>query len=145
MDQSSVAKTLRMIIDGDDIPAPATMLKNVSEKKAAVRLPGFPYSMLENLWHTVFWQQIWLDKVEGRKPGTFIEDWQSPDPSEWKVLCKGFMANQQHALAICEAKPFKHKMMSKDEALRNLMNIAVHDTYHIGQINLMKRVLRSKG
>ena len=45
---------------------------------------------------------------------------------------------------ICTAKPFKHKMKSKSKALRYLMNIAVHDAYHIGQINLMKRVTRSR-
>lgn len=142
MDQRTVAETFRMIIAGDDIAAPASMLKNVSEAKAAARLPGFPYSMLENLWHTVFWQEIWLDKVEGRKPEHWIEDWQSPDPSEWKRLRAAFMKNQDRALAICTAKPFRHKMKNKDVALRNLMNIAVHDAYHIGQINLIKRVQR---
>ena len=60
----------------------------------------------------------------------------------WDAVRKSFLKNLARAHAIAKAKPFKHKMKSKDMAIRNLLNLAVHDAYHIGQITLMKRVLR---
>ena len=142
MDLSTVAETFRMIIEGDDITAPKSLLRNISQESAAKRVRGFPYSILENLWHTDLWQTIWIDKIEGRTPTSWMEDWQTPDASEWGAVRTSFLKNLGRAYAVASAKPFRHKMKSKDVAVRNLLNLAVHDAYHIGQITLMKRVLR---
>ena len=142
MDPSTAAETFRMIIEGDDITAPQSLLRGISEANAAKRVKGFPYSILENLWHADLWQTIWIDKIEGRKPTHWMEDWQSPEASEWGDVRASFLANLDRAHALASAKPFRHKMKSKDGAVRNLLNLAVHDAYHIGQITVMKRVLR---
>jgi uncharacterized damage-inducible protein DinB len=146
MDPKSIAEVFQQIIDGDDIPAPAGMLKTIKTESAAKRLSGFPYSILENLWHAVFWQTIWLNRLEGKKALSFIADWQSPDPSEFPVLRTQFIANLEKARKTAGGKHFKHKMDSDEKAVKTLVAMAIHDSYHIGQINLMKRVIRkSKG
>jgi hypothetical protein len=33
-------------------------------------------------------------------------------------------------------------MKSDDVAIKTLLQIAIHDTYHLGQVNLLKRALR---
>jgi uncharacterized damage-inducible protein DinB len=141
MDPKTVSEMFQQIIDGDDIPAPAGMLK-MTAANAARRLPGHPYSILENLWHAVFWQTIWLDRVEGRKAKSFIEDWQSPPASEFPKLRTQFVANLEKARKLTAAKTFKHKMDSDEKAIKTLIAMAVHDSYHIGQMNVMKRAMR---
>lgn len=143
MDPKTVANMFQQIIGGDDIPAPAGMLKTIRADKAALRQPGFPYSILENLWHAVFWQTIWLSRLDGKRAKSFLEDWQSPDPSEFSALRTQFLANLERARKIAGAKAFTHKMDSDDKAVKTLIAMAVHDSYHIGQINVMKRAMRT--
>ncbi len=146
MDPKAIAEVFQQIIEGTDIPAPAGMLKTIKAENAAKHIPGFPYSIIENLWHAVFWQTIWLNRIEGKKAKSFIEDWQSPDASEFPALRTQFLANLETARKIAGAKQFKHKMESDEKAVKTLVAMAIHDSYHIGQINLMKRVIRkSKG
>jgi uncharacterized damage-inducible protein DinB len=117
------------------------MLK-MTAANAAKRLPGHPYSILENLWHAVFWQTIWLDRIEGKKAKSFMEDWQSPPVSEFPKLRAAFLANLDKARKLCAAKTFKHKMDSDEKAIKTLIAMAIHDSYHIGQMNVMKRAMR---
>ena len=145
MDPKAIAEVYRQIIMGGDIPAPASMLKGLKPERAAERLPGFPYSLLENLWHAVFWQTIWLNRLEGKKAKSFMEDWQSPEPSELPKLRARFLANLAKAHKIASAKSFKHKMKSDEAALKTLVAMAVHDSYHIGQMNLIKRATKFAG
>lgn len=143
MDKKTVANAFKQIASGSDIPAPAKLLNGISEARAAVRLPGFPYSIAENLWHAVFWQDIWLNRVQGRKAKTFIEDWQTPSVGEFKQLRARFIENEARALKLLCVAKFNHSMKSEPVALQMLMAMAVHDAYHLGQINLLKRVQRA--
>ena len=142
MDHATLAELYRQILSGSDIPAPSRLLGGISGKKAAERLPGFPYSILENLWHAVFWQTIWLDRLEGKATMKFTEDWQSPAASDYPKLKARFIANVEKAHKLLSAKKLKHKMKSDDVAMKQLIAMAIHDSYHIGQINVMKRVSR---
>ena len=136
---------LRQIIEGVDITAPKSLLRNITKEKAALRMPGFPYSILENLWHADVWQIIWVDKLEARRQdGIWEKNWRTPRPDEWPDVRASFLANIEKAHAIASAKPFRHKMKSKDAAVKTLLQLAIHDSYHIGQITLMKRVLRTQ-
>ncbi|MCH7903057.1 MAG: DinB family protein [Armatimonadetes bacterium] len=143
MDQSTASEMLRQIIEGVDITAPKSLLRNITKEKAALRMPAFPYSILENLWHADVWQIIWVDKLEGRRQeGIWEKNWRTPHPDEWPDVRASFLANIEKAHAIASAKPFRHKMKSKDAAVKTLVQLAIHDSYHIGQITLIKRVLR---
>ena len=142
MDRTTLAEAYRQILSGSDIPAPARLLNGIRPDKAAQRLPGFPYSLLENLWHAVFWQTIWLDRLDGKATMKFTEDWQSPPASDFSKLKAQFLTNVEKAHKLAAAKSFKHKMKSDEAAIKTLIALAIHDSYHIGQINVMKRVLR---
>lgn len=107
-----------------------------------------PYSILENLAHTVYWQDIWLLRLSGKKKSVGMKewtaDWQSPDPSEWDSYRARFLAGLGEALMIAESEPFDHAMNSDEEAEKTLIQIAVHAAYHCGQINLLKRAQKLK-
>ncbi len=143
MDRKTVQRMLKMVRDGDDIPAPAALLK-ISAKNASKRLPGFPYSIHENLWHAVFWQDMWLNAIEGKPNRDWTEDWQSPAESEWPDTKERFLKNIDQAIRLAGRKELKHSCKTDKRTAELLMNIAVHDAYHLGQITLIKRVLRKQ-
>src|ERR1044071_2143871 len=60
MDRAVVKELFRQIIEGVDIPAAESLLKNITPEKAAMKLDASPYSILTNLAHADFWQQVWL-------------------------------------------------------------------------------------
>src|SRR5579862_6587525 len=88
MDQvrTVVAEALRQVIEGADIPSPESLLRNITIEKAAAKLPWTPYSILTNLAHAVFWQDVWLDRLRGRRARSFTEDWQTPNQTDWPEI-----------------------------------------------------------
>jgi hypothetical protein len=141
-DREAVVEVFRQILQGSDIPAPASLLRDITAQKAAIQLPDMPYSILINLAHTDFWQQVWIDRLEGRRAKSFTLDWKSPPEAEWPNVRASFLDNLDKAMAIASGEPFQHRMKSDAVATKTLLQIAVHDAYHIGQINLLKRALR---
>lgn len=138
----SAAEALRQIIIGKDIPSPRALLRNITADTAAIRLPYFPYSILTNLAHAVFWQKNWLNRLKGIRSRPFTEDWRVPPKEEWDTLRAEFLTGLQEALMLATRKPSNHKMQSDEIAARVLFEFVIHSSYHLGQINLMKRALR---
>lgn len=147
MASRACAEMIRQILDGMDIPVPEKMLK-ISSSGASARDLAMPYSILENLAHTVYWQDIWLLRLSGKKKSVgmkeWTEDWQTPSPSDWDSYRARFLAGLGEALMIAESEPFDHAMNSDEEAEKTLIQIAVHAAYHCGQINLLKRAQKLK-
>ncbi|MCH8274209.1 MAG: DinB family protein [Armatimonadetes bacterium] len=138
----TVAETLTQVIEGEDIPKPKSLLRNITPEKAARKLPHMPYSILTNLAHTDFWQTLWLNKLKGLPRKSITEDWRVPNPDEWQEVRESFLAGLDEAHAIAAAQPFKHKMRSDEAAVNTLIALAIHNAYHLGQINLLKRAMR---
>ena len=138
----AVVTALRQVRDGADIPPPGTLLKNVTPTRAALELPNSPYSILTNLAHADFWQTVWLNRLKGLPAKSFTEDWKTPDPEAWPELRQKFLQDLEEALRIAESEPFAHRMKSDEVAIFTLLQIAIHDSYHLGQINLLKRQIR---
>jgi hypothetical protein len=136
------AELLRQIRDGKDIPAPASLLRNIKAEAAAEHPVDSPYSILANLAHAHFWQRLWLDRLAGGRARSFTEDWQTPDPACWSDLRRDFLTGLDEAIRVASADPFEHKMKSDEIAVKTLIQIGIHDAYHLGQINLLKRQAR---
>jgi hypothetical protein len=132
---SGLAEAFTHLIVGYDVPAPSGMLK-VSRTNAAETVPGLPYSLLTNLHHTVVWQRFWLAKLKGgaRKSGPeqWRLDWRVPPPEEWETLREEFLVGLDHCLP------------TDAEATDTLCRILVHASYHVGQMNVLKRAGRAQ-
>jgi hypothetical protein len=142
MDPGTVAEALRQVLEGDDFAGPRAMTRGVSETTAARQNEDAPYSILINAEHALFWNRIWLARLEGSKRPNMLEDWRTPAPQEWKRIRTELTESVERAFRIASAKPFMHGMKSEDAACRTLLAIAVHTAYHLGQINLLKRIAR---
>jgi uncharacterized damage-inducible protein DinB len=138
------AESLRQVRDGLDFPAPRTILSRISNVDAS-RIPtGFKYSLITLVEHTAFWQTTWINRLKGKRSLSFMHDWRVPEPNEWPEVRERFLAGLNEALAIAESKPFHHSMKSDEAAIRTILQIAVHDAYHIGQLVTLKRALRGE-
>lgn len=146
MDSQTVAETLRQVIEGMDF-ASAKRLVNIKADLACATKDGFPYSIATNIWHCDYWNRLWLARLKGEKrpaKNIWAEDWQVPEEKDWKQARDDFLANLNFALEIASAQPFKHSMKSDEEAIKVLNQIAVHTAYHVGQVALLKRMLKAK-
>ncbi|RMG24536.1 MAG: DinB family protein [Armatimonadetes bacterium] len=134
------------ILEGKDIPTAEGVLR-VKREDAEAELPPLPYSLLVNLAHAVHWQDLWLNQLEG-KPNPPIQevwrtDWRRPDASEYPALRKRFVEGLRRARALAGEEFASHRCESDEKAAEVLLRIAIHASYHIGQMNLLKRALRN--
>lgn len=146
MDAKTVAETLRQVIEGRDFDTPAKLVR-IKADKACQQPEHAPYSIATNVWHCDYWNRLWLAKLTGEKRAAgniWSEDWKVPAASDWEEVSRRFIANLDRALTIAQAEPFSHKMKSDEEAVKTLNQIAVHTAYHLGQIALLRRILRAK-
>lgn len=128
-----VAETLRQIRDGRDFSPPKAILR-VSAAAATLKLAGWPYSLADNVAHTVYWQEIWLRKLRGEKGAAVMgEDWPTVAPAEWEAVRAKFLTGLDEAIAFAEA----------DADIVLLARIAHHNAYHVGQWALLKRLARA--
>lgn len=145
MENRPVATIFAQIIAGEDTLDPET-LRSINQDEATTKVG--PYTILEILWHANYWQSLWLDRLNGRPLPTQEEidanDFKTSAPDEWDDLRNKFIAGLKEAHQIAGSHPFTHHAPSDEIAIDRLGRIAVHTSYHLGQINLLHRILQGK-
>lgn len=136
-----VREALLQVIEGRDFTPPAELLKNVKADRACTVLPGLPYSLATNVKHTDIWNCVWLHRLEGKPKFNPFPDFPVVVPADWPQVRDEFLANLNRALEIATAEPFAHMCRKEETARKMLLQIAVHTSYHIGQMKLLKRAL----
>lgn len=145
MNAATVAEALRQVIEGMDF-ADAKRLVNIKADLACKQPEGFPYSIATNIWHCDYWNRLWLARLQNQKRpagNIWTEDWQVPTAEEWPETKKRFLENLNTAWEIARGDPLVHSVKSDEVAIQLLNQIAVHTAYHVGQVALLKRVLKS--
>lgn len=139
MSSTTLVDVFDQIIGGEDIPKISFLLQRLSPEQAALQLKGFPNSILTVLAHADLWQVIWLNRMAGISGPSYYKDWRVPIAEEFVAIRKSFLSNLGKARDLAAAWPFEHKLKSDDEALHKLGSLAIHTSYHIGQIKLIAR------
>lgn len=137
--QNWVAEALRQAWEGDDFMPAGKLLSRITPVQAARRLDGAPYSLLTNVAHAEFWQRLWLARLKNLRRPKITDDWRVPQPEEWPQVRSDFLSGFAEALEIARSKPFRHEMKSDVAARKTLLKIALHNSYHLGQMRLLKR------
>ena len=136
---NSAHAALRQVIEGRDFDPPATLLSNISAANAVRVLPGAPYSIATNIAHADIWQCVWLCQLEGKPKFNPFPDFPIVAKEDWPTVRAAFLENLQRAYAIAaEVSDDDEKLTAK------LLKFAVHGSYHLGQVKLLKRMLRAK-
>lgn len=130
-----IAESLRLLREGQDIVAPASVFR-LSAHRACTRVHGAPYSVADNIAHAELWQRHWLAKL-GRGDSPQLRgwnwDWPTVPAAEWPEVRRRFLEGLDSAIEIAEEGNPDHEFV--------LNQILIHDTYHVGQCVLLKRML----
>ncbi|MBS1718527.1 MAG: DinB family protein [Armatimonadetes bacterium] len=139
----SVAELLRQVYDGLDFDGAEHLLGTIKPGDAVRRPPGAPYSIATVIAHADIWQRLWLARLTGAKRPNPFPDFPVIEEAAWIPVRDRFLDSFRLARSIAESEPFKHAMKTDEAAVSTLTQIAVHNAYHMGQVKLIKRLLRA--
>lgn len=137
---------------------PVACVEDLSVELAERQIEGFPHSIGALVFHMNYWMDYDLRRIAGERPPypehnseSFPSRTTPEDAREWQGLIKRFAALIDHSAALAgssapeserviEPTHASHaKRAATQEAL--LWQLAVHNSYHIGQIAMIRRVL----
>lgn len=118
-----------------------------------------PQKKRHNIWeitlHCAYWKYVVLRRLVGgkkgdfpRKPSDFPKLPENPTFKDWKndiALLEDYHQKLREAIKqFPESKLNKSPKNSKVSYIQTIYGISSHDLYHAGQIQLVKRMIRSK-
>jgi uncharacterized damage-inducible protein DinB len=137
---------------------PLACVEDLSAELAWQQVSGFPHSIGQLVFHMNYWMDYDLRRIRGEKPPYPAHNCESfssgpvpADAREWSDLRKRFATLIKDSAALAEspeqelqreieATHSSHKERSATlEAV--LWQLVAHNSYHIGQIAMMRRVL----
>lgn len=132
--RDDLREVFEQLAEGRDFPSPSGLLGGVSAARAERRREGMPYSLADNLAHAARWQEEWLAKFDGEKRPVGGDDWRPAEPGEYAGLRARFVEGIDRAAKLAERDD-----LTPGDRVR-LVRIALHAAYHLGQMNLLKRI-----
>jgi uncharacterized damage-inducible protein DinB len=132
--------------------SPLGSLRGVSAKEAAWKPAPDRHSIWELVLHIAYWKYAVRRKLTGAPKGGFPRgpaNWPSvperPDSKTWKE--DRALLREEHTRLVEAVKSFDARRLDKkpEDAVEGtfvdqLMGIVMHDTYHTGQIQILKRL-----
>ena len=133
-------------------PDPVKALEGLDWKIAGEQIPNLPYTIWQLFYHVDYWQKLILHGLRGESvkwPKNLEESWptsHAPDSDqEFQQMVIEFSADLKEIESMLNddmlAEDFPSgEGMNKAEFLRVLMT---HNSYHFGQIVILRRLLGS--
>lgn len=151
--------TLREILRGKRAHAdPIACVDDLPAALAGQRVEGYPHSIAQIVGHMNYWMDYEIRRIEGQPtvyPRHAAESWPAtPAPdgeAAWQVMVKSFgeLLGRLDALADSGPEVLNRQVQGNDPAQEAatssvhsvLWQTAAHNSYHIGQIALLRRCL----
>jgi uncharacterized damage-inducible protein DinB len=137
---------------------PIACIEDLSAELAARSLEGFPHSVGQLVFHMNYWMDYELRRIRGKKPvypehssESFPPAKSPADAQDWDQLRKRFASLLASFTAL--AKSSSEEMQRQIETVHDgdtkvagtleavLWQIVAHNSYHTGQIAMIRRVL----
>jgi|ERR1700692_954467 len=139
---------------------PVACVEDLSAELAARHGQGFPHSIAELVFHMNYWMEYELRRIRGENPihpdhnsESFPPAGSSFNTEDWNVLKNTFGALLADftALAASSGKDMQREIESVHERDRkiagtleaSLWQMVAHNSYHIGQIAMLRRALNA--
>jgi uncharacterized damage-inducible protein DinB len=137
---------------------PLACVEDLPAEVAARCVDGFPHSVGQLVFHMNYWMDYDLRRVRGENPGypahnsaSFPDQSTPADEREWDRSREEF-SKLLNATAECanssreeldrEIEPTHHSHKEREATLEaTLWQLVVHNSYHIGQIAMIRRAL----
>ncbi|QSF47915.1 DinB family protein [Paenibacillus tianjinensis] len=127
----------------------ARALPDITSELAGQRTEGIPYSIYQLLKHMSYWQDFMLTFLEGGKPqapGNVRESWpveEAPvDEAEWQDTVRHLLQGVEKAVAFARTVQLDEPLLGFPGETKGgiLRNIASHNSYHLGEIVILRRL-----
>lgn len=133
-------------------------VEDISAEDAARRVPGFPHSIAHLVFHMNYWMDYELRRIRGEKPlypehnsESFPPTSDPVDSEEWDQLRERLaeLLRQFSQLAKSSPQELQREIESLHEGDKKvagtleavLWQMVAHNSYHAGQIALIRRAL----
>lgn len=126
---------------------PSRILAGISPEKSCQRLHGLPYNIAELLAHINFWQDRRLELTKGQTnlPEDFqfgVTDFPAVGPEDWEALVAHFHRTLRELLETSTDNAAMEAVVFDDRDIGIVITShALHNSYHFGEIVLMRRML----
>ncbi|MDC2864766.1 DinB family protein [Bacillus sp. BP-3] len=116
------------------------------------QVENIPYSIYQLVMHMKYWQDFLLRGLHGEKlqlPADIKESWpvenMAENQEEWAEIIKGFLAGIDIACTIAQTTNLDEPLAQYPDVTRadTLRNIASHNSYHLGEIVLLRRLFEA--
>lgn len=124
-------------------------LDGLDWKLAGERPDGDSHSIFQIVNHLVYWQEFALQWLDGEKPATpehAADSWPGAEapasPEEWEATVERFReahAEYERRCGGCDL----YERLGPKTALEIIQLIASHNSYHAGQVAILRRMLGS--
>lgn len=138
-----------LFLDGEFAPR-RYILAGLTLEQVGTRPGGASHSIYEELWHTVDWQRIVLER-DAAATQHWEENMSFPptpaphDEAAWQELVDSFLAYSERAAQLAQDETWLETEEGADNpgfTWRNaLEQLAVHNAYHMGKIVSLRQVL----
>ena len=148
----------RLLIENAAFTPPLRVIDAVPDAARTLRPAGAPHSIVEELWHIVYWQDRFLRWARQEhlpypeKAGLGWRKFDVLDNSEWEDLVTRFREGLLEASGMAAQKGVANQHSTLEEpgsntgpltVLEVLANLAVHNAYHLGRIVLLRQMQHS--
>jgi uncharacterized damage-inducible protein DinB len=137
---------------------PIACVEGISAELAARQVAGFPHSIGQLVFHINYWMDYELRRIRGLKPAypehsseSFPAAPSPGDAAEWDRMRMRLaeLLGEFGALAKSSALEMQREIESAHEGDKKiagtledvLMQIVAHNSYHVGQIAMLRRAL----
>lgn len=124
----------------------AAALDGLSLQQAGAFVPGSPHTIFQIVNHLSFWQGFALAWLNGEKPATpesaalsWPGEAMPSSEEEWEAAVESF---RQGLASICERveRGDLSEAVGEKSAAEIVQLIASHNSYHVGQVALLRRI-----
>jgi uncharacterized damage-inducible protein DinB len=145
--RSGTQEAARQFLTGNDFEPPERMIADLTPEQAVVVPSGFPYSIARQVAHMLFWQKRWLGRINDEplehKRGK-LGDWPDIPPEEWNSVRTAFLNGLQALEAKAQDETERNRTLPNGDTVDEiLLMIVLHNTYHLGQIALIRQLLNT--
>ncbi|MCB1187119.1 DinB family protein [bacterium] len=126
---------------------PRRILAGISPEQACTQIDGLPYTIAGLLSHMCYWQdrRVELSNGQAELPEGFqfgVTDFPAVGPDDWNGLVEHFHATLSELLATTEREGAMDLLLFDDRDVGAvILSHALHNSYHFGEIVLMRRLL----
>jgi uncharacterized damage-inducible protein DinB len=140
-----VNEALNEIADGRDFDSLKDALMDLSPEQATAIPHGAPRSIANTVFHMWFWQDRWLNQIAEKELEPFPgdgSDFREVPANDWVALRDQFMVDfGEMVQRSSHVAVFDKPTQFGDTVQVILLRSALHASYHIGQVVMIRQML----